>query len=88
MSLNELYNHEFSAIGLAETNTDEPLKDLYNIPNYTGHYQNTQENKHKGTGVALYVHNCLNVDVLENVSKIILGARSTKSVYFMKNSSM
>ena len=61
-------NHEFSAIGLAETNTDEPLKELYNIPNYTAYYQNTQEDKHKGTGVALYLHNCLNVDVMEKVS--------------------
>ena len=59
--------HEFSIIGLAETNTNEPLKDLYKIPNYSSYYQCTQEGKHKGTGVALYVHNCLNVDVLESI---------------------
>ncbi len=63
----ELKRHdtEFMVIGLAETNTDEPLKDLYPIPNYTSFYQPTQDGKRKGTGVALYTHNSLNVDVLE-----------------------
>ena len=60
-------NHEFSAIGLAETNTDVPLKDLYNISNYTSYYQTTQD-KRSGTGVALYIHNCLNVEIIESVS--------------------
>ena len=32
---------EFTVIGLAETNTDVPLKDLYPIPNYTSYYQAT-----------------------------------------------
>ena len=27
--------HSFPVIGLAETNVDEPLKDLYRIPDYT-----------------------------------------------------
>ena len=33
--------HSFPVIGLAETNVDEPLKDLYTIPEYTSFYQNT-----------------------------------------------
>ena len=41
---------KFSVIGIAETNTDEPLKDLYQIPSYNSFYQATQENKLKGTG--------------------------------------
>ena len=60
-------NYEFSVIGLAETNTDEPLKNLYNIPNYSSYYQCTQKDKLKGTGVALYIHNSLNVEIVEKV---------------------
>ncbi|NQZ52267.1 MAG: hypothetical protein HRT95_19470, partial [Moritella sp.] len=61
-------DHNFSIIGLAETNTDASLKQLYNIPNYNSYYQNPIENKHKGSGVALYVHNSLNVTVEESLS--------------------
>ena len=61
-------NHPFSAIGLAETNTDKPLKDLYPIPNYKSYYQNTQEGKNKGTGVALYINENLNVEAIDSVS--------------------
>ena len=43
--------HKFSIIGIAETNTDEPLHKLYNIPGYNSFYQNTLEDKCKGTGV-------------------------------------
>jgi hypothetical protein len=60
-------NHSFPVIGLAETNVDEPLKDLYTIPNYTSFYQNTLKGKIKGTGVALYVRNDLNASTLDRV---------------------
>ena len=56
--------HKFSIIGIAETNTDEPLHNLYNIPGYNSFYQNTLEDKCKGTGVALYVANHLNAEVI------------------------
>ena len=60
-------DNQFSVIGIAETNTDEPLKDLYQIPSYNSFYQITQENKLKGTGVALYVANHLNTEVIEQL---------------------
>ncbi|MCP4459949.1 MAG: endonuclease/exonuclease/phosphatase family protein, partial [Cytophagales bacterium] len=60
-------NHSFSVIGIAETNTDEPLKDLYQIPGYNAFYQSTMEDKSKGTGVAIYVASHLNVEVIENL---------------------
>ena len=59
--------HTFSVIGIAETNTDEPLKDLYNIPLYNSFYQTTQQDKLKGTGVAIYVLESLNAEILEHV---------------------
>ena len=59
--------HKFSIIGIAETNTDEPLNNLYNIPGYNSFYQNTLEGKCKGTGVALYVANHLNAEVIEKL---------------------
>ena len=61
------FEQNFSVIGIAETNTDEPLKELYKIPQYNSFYQVTQEDKLKGTGVALYVANNLNAEVIENL---------------------
>ena len=60
-------DNQFSVIGIAETNTDEPLKDLYQIPSYNSFYQITQEHKLKGTGVALYIANHLNTEVIEQL---------------------
>ena len=59
--------HKFSIIALAETNTDQPLKDLYQIPGYNSFYQSTTENKSKGTGVAIYAADHLNVEIIENI---------------------
>ena len=61
-------NYVFPIIGLAETNTDEPLKDLFLINNYTSFYQDTLKGKFKGSGVAIYVNNDLNASVVENLS--------------------
>ena len=58
----------FSVIGLAETNTDPANSTLYQMTDYIGHYQNTQLNKKKGTGVALYVHASLNATVDNSLS--------------------
>ncbi len=54
--------------GIAETNTDIELKNLYQIPNYTSYYQTKIEGKAKGTGVALYVNNNFNAEILEEFS--------------------
>jgi hypothetical protein len=59
--------HQFSVIAIAETNTDQPLQELYQIPGYNNFYQNTMDNKAKGTGVALYVANYLNAEIIENL---------------------
>ena len=61
-------DHSFHVIGLAETNVDSPLQDLYQIPNYTSYYQSTLEGKTKGTGVALYFSDNLNVEILDKIS--------------------
>ena len=60
-------NISFSVIGIAETNTDEPLKDLYQIPQYNSFYQATQEGKLKGTGIASYIANHLNTEILDHL---------------------
>ncbi len=59
--------HSFPVIGLAETNVDEPLKNLFIIPKYDSFYQNTLEGKSKGTGVALYVRDDLNASLIDKV---------------------
>ena len=60
--------HNFSVIGLAETNSDIAHKNLYNLPNYNSFYQEKIPNKKKGTGVAVYVHNSLNATLNEQYS--------------------
>ena len=59
---------QFSVIALAETNVDQELQNLYQIPNYNNFYQSTLEGKDKGTGVALYVNKIFNACIVENVS--------------------
>ena len=58
------FNHNFSVIGIAETNTDEQLKNLYPISGYNSFYQSTLEGKSKGTGVAIYIADYLNAEVI------------------------
>ena len=57
----------FPIIGLAETNVDESLKNLYSIPNYTSFYQDTQRGKSKGTGIAIFARNDLNASIVDKV---------------------
>ena len=66
--LSEL-DHEFSAIGIAETNTNPKNKNLFKINNYTSCYQNTFKQKKKGSGVALYVNNKYSFSECETLSK-------------------
>ena len=47
--------NSFSFIGIAETNIDSDLKDLYKIPGYSSEYNNKFPGKSKGTGVGLYI---------------------------------
>ena len=61
-------NHEFSVIGIAETNTDPQNKQPYQIPNYTSRYQSTIGHKKKGTGVAPYIHNMYNFTEYSEIS--------------------
>ena len=51
--------NEFSVIGIAETNTDCSVKNVFDIPGYQSFYQPTYPNKQKGTGVAMYLNNSL-----------------------------
>ena len=66
--------HDFSVIGLAETNTDSENKDLYQLQNYSSCYQSrhvnksTGECKSKGTGVCLYIHSSLNYSKNDDLS--------------------
>ena len=62
-------NHKFTAIGLAETNTQPENCSMYKIPHYNGYYQSTREAKKSGTGVALYVHESIKVETIEEISE-------------------
>ena len=63
-------NHQFSVIGIAETNTDPDLKNVYQIPEYNSFYQKTIDGKSKGSGVALYIHSSLTGTINKNLSQL------------------
>ncbi|KAL5252854.1 hypothetical protein ACHWQZ_G015578 [Mnemiopsis leidyi] len=64
----DLIEHKFSVIGLAETNTTPDESSVYQLPEYNSFYQDTIDNKSKGTGVALYIHESLSATVIQSVS--------------------
>ena len=61
-------NHNFSVLGLAETNVDPATKELYRIPQYTSVYQNKLSGKKKGSGVAIYIHDSISFKQQDAVS--------------------
>ena len=52
--------HDLTVIGVAETNIDSTLNDLYSIPGYESIYQEKMCRRKKGSGVAMYVHKDIN----------------------------
>ena len=62
------FSQQFSFIGLAETNVGSDAGSVYMIPGYKPFYQDTYNNKKKGTGVALYVNDNFNAIVDETIS--------------------
>ena len=49
------YSHNFSFIGISETNISPCHKDLYQIPGYISEYNAKNVDKNKGSGIALYI---------------------------------
>ena len=64
--------HDFTVIGIAETNVESELKDLYCISRYTPIYQDRMYGKKKGSGVAMYVRNTFNF-VIDKEMSILTG---------------
>ena len=64
------YSPKFSIIALAETNSGPELSDLYKIDEYKSFYQSTRQNKKKGSGVALYVHDSINATIDTSLSQV------------------
>ena len=63
------FKHDFSIIGLAETNINAVNKDCYQISDdYSSVYQSKIEGKSKGSGVGLYVHNQYNFSTQDNLN--------------------
>ena len=60
----------FSFIGLAETNTNPDESNVFNMPGYNRFYQDTAENKQKGTGTAIYVKSSFNAVVNNIASRV------------------
>ena len=61
-----VFKDKFSVIGLAETNTESCHSQLYPIDNYNSFYNDPLPGKHKGTGVALYIHKSFNATPIKS----------------------
>ena len=51
-----MLKNKFDFVALAETNIHESHKDLYKIPGYASHFNSKFGNKHKGSGLGVYVN--------------------------------
>ena len=69
-AISKCITHKFSVIGLAETNTQQDNKNLYEHDNYSSIYQTCAESKRKGSGVALYIQNHYNFSKISDASLI------------------
>ena len=72
--------HDFSVMGIAETNTNEKYQNLYPLDGYTAFYSPCIKDKKLGTGVALYVKNVFNVKVVDQLCYCTNDAET----FFMK----
>ena len=84
------YNHEFSFIAIAETNTNPCHKDLYTITGYTSEYNKKFANKHKGSGVAIYVKDDLSFEKIdplccctENLECLVIKITNLNEPFFI-----
>ena len=76
--ISQYCSHPFSFIGLAETNIDANLKDLYRIPGYLSEYNNKLPDKSKGSGVGLYIHESL---TYTRIDKLCMCTPNLESVF-------
>ena len=66
----ESFSKKFPIIALAETNVCSEMSQLFQITDYTPIYQDKFNQKHKGSGVALYIHNSINATIDEQLSQV------------------
>ena len=62
-------SHTFTAIGIAETNTYAQVGKTYKIPSYKEYYQEKNESKKSGSGVALYIHESIKCSAIDEISE-------------------
>ena len=69
---------DFSIIGLADTNIDSSVSETHKIPQYNSVYLNKINDKKKGSGVAMYIHDSIDFNTNETMSNatVILNACS------------
>ena len=65
----QVMKSDFSIIGLAETNIDSSISETYKIPQYNSVYLNKINDKKKGSGVAMYIHDSIDFNTNETMSK-------------------
>ena len=74
------FTKKFPIIALAETNVCQEMSSMYQLSEYSPKYHHKLNDKKKGSGVALYIHNSLNAtidDKLETLFVTISGDNPT-----------
>ena len=61
-------SHEFSIIGITETNIASSQKDSYKLAGFNSIYEDSVAGKKKGSGVALYIRDSMNFSKLSEYS--------------------
>ena len=64
------FTKKFPIIALAETNVCQEMSSMYQLSEYTPKYQHKLNDKKKGSGVALYIHNSLNATIDDKLSQV------------------
>ena len=60
--------NKFDFIALIETNIYEPHKNLYKIPGYSTHFSSKYADKHKGSGLGIYVNENIVANSIKELS--------------------
>ena len=81
--------HKFSIVSLAETNIDEDHGPLYQMSGYQPVYQSKIADKQKGSGLAIYVRECLEYcnapefnHCTKNMESLFVKIKNTQEILF------
>ena len=80
--------NKFDFLAFTETNIHESHKNLYKVPGYSSYFSSKYLDKHKGSGLGIYVNENIHAHTIQNLSmttadiETLFIETSDKSLYF------